>query len=88
MAKVSGREGYEEYDSLVRPIEGRMMRSVWRLAPDPDDAADVFQDASMKILRQWRKVRAHPNPQALVLRICVNAAYDFLRRKARRGKKR
>ena len=29
-------------------------------------------------------MRRHPNPQALVLRICVNAAYDTLRKKIRR----
>jgi RNA polymerase sigma factor (sigma-70 family) len=28
-------------------------------------------------------VRRHPNPQALILKICLNAAYDSLRRRRR-----
>ncbi len=72
-----------DYERLIRPIEDRMIRSVWRIVRDPDDADDAIQEALEKIWRNLRKIRGHPNPHALILRICINAAYDVLRRKAR-----
>ncbi len=73
-----------EYETIVRPIEDRMIRAVWRIVPNPDDAEDVFQEAVTTIWKRWKKIRRHPNPQALILRICANAAYDFLRHRWRR----
>ena len=71
------------YDDLIAPIEDRMIRSVWRIVRDADDADDAFQAALEKIWRRLETIRRHPNPRALILRICVNAAYDLLRKKAR-----
>jgi RNA polymerase sigma-70 factor (ECF subfamily) len=75
-----------DYDRLIAPLEVRMMRSIWRIVADPDEAEDVFQEALVTIWKRWRQLRKHPNPQALVLRICVNSAYDSLRRRTRRTK--
>jgi DNA-directed RNA polymerase specialized sigma24 family protein len=75
-----------EYERLIAPIEDRMIRSVWRIVRDPDDAEDAFQDALLMVWKRWGQVRRHPNPHALVLRICINAAHDMLRRRARRLK--
>lgn len=60
-----------------------MIRAVWRIAQDADDADDALQKALEKIWRNLGKVRRHPNPHALILRICVNAAHDVLRHKVR-----
>jgi RNA polymerase sigma-70 factor (ECF subfamily) len=64
-----------------------MMRAVWRILRDPDEAEDAFQEALLTVWRRWDQVRRHPNPHALVLRICVHSAQDALRRKARRQKR-
>lgn len=72
-----------EYNRLIQPIEDRMINSVWRITRNPDDADDAFQDALVKIWKQLEKIRMHPNPQALILRICANSAYDILRKKHR-----
>ena len=72
-----------EYEILIQPIEDRMINSVWRITRDPDDADYAFQDTLAKIWKQFGKIRRHPNPQALILRICANSAYDILRRKNR-----
>jgi RNA polymerase sigma factor (sigma-70 family) len=72
-----------EYERLIAPIEDRMIRSVWRIVRDPTDAEDALQDALLTVWKRWGQVRRHPNPHALVLRICINAAHDMLRRKAR-----
>ena len=75
-----------EYERLIAPIEDRMIRAVWRIVRDPDEAEDAFQEALLTIWKRWDVLRRHPNPHALVLRICVNSAYDVLRRRARRLK--
>ena len=72
-----------EFERLVQPIEDRMIRTVWRILRNPDDASEAFQDALAKVWQRFRRVRRHPNPHALILRICVNAAYDSLRRRIR-----
>ena len=73
-----------DYDRLIRPIQDRMVRSIWRILKDPNDAEDALQDALASIWKRRGRVRRHPNPQALILRMCINAAYDVLRRKAHR----
>ncbi len=62
-----------------------MIRSVWRVVQNADDADDAFQEATATIWRQMHRIRVHRNSRAFVLRICVNAACDILRRKVRRG---
>lgn len=76
-----------EYDRLIKPIENRMIGSVWRITRNPEDAEDAFQDALMTIWKQFEKVSRHPNQHALILKICANSAYDILRKKSRRGKR-
>jgi RNA polymerase sigma factor (sigma-70 family) len=56
---------------------------VWRIVRDPEDAKDAFQDALTTIWKRLGCIRGHPNPQALILRICVNSAYQVIRRRAR-----
>jgi len=73
-----------EYEDLIGPIEDQMIRSVWRIARDADDADDAFQQALETIWKRLERIRRHPNPRALILRICANAAYDVLRKRARR----
>ena len=63
-----------------------MIRAVWRIVRDPNDADDALQEALLIIWKRWGQVCKHPNPQALVLRICIHSAYDFMRQKARRIK--
>jgi RNA polymerase sigma-70 factor (ECF subfamily) len=75
---------HQDYENLIRPVEDQMIRSVWRIVRDPDDFDDAFQDALTTIWKRLKRISRHPNPRSLILRICVNAAYDVLRRKARR----
>lgn len=74
------------YDRIVRPIEDRMIRSIWRIVRNPQDAEDVMQDALVIVLKQWDRISRHPSPQSLVLKICIDAAYDFTRQSLRRRK--
>ncbi len=81
-AVVADREF--DYDALVRPLEGRMMRSIWRIVRHKEAAEDALQDALALIWRKRRVVARHPNPGALILRIAVNSAYDAVRKGRRR----
>lgn len=72
------------YEELIAPIEQQMIRSIWRIVRHPDDAEDAMQDALATVWNKLGRIRRHPNPQALILRICINAAYDVLRKRIRR----
>ncbi len=74
------------YDRFIRPNEGQMTRLVWRIVRNPEDAEDTLQDALSTIWKKRRLVCTHPNPQALIFKICINAAYDTLRKHHRRRK--
>lgn len=69
-----------DYERFIRPIEGRMIRSVWRIVRDPDVADDVLQSALASIWLRMGRIRRHANATALILRICANEAYSALRR--------
>ena len=73
-----------DYDGLVRPLESRMMRSIWRIVRQREAAEDALQDALAVIWKKRDTVARHPNPQALILRISVAAAYDAVRKTRRR----
>jgi len=62
-----------DYDLLVRPLESRMMRAVWRIVRQKEAAEDAFQDALAVIWKKRDAVARHPNPQALILKMTVDA---------------
>ncbi len=72
------------YDTYLAPLETRMLRAAWRITRDPDRARDALQDAMATIWKHRERVRSHPNPAALVLRIAIQAAVDVRRRENRR----
>jgi RNA polymerase sigma-70 factor (ECF subfamily) len=49
-----------------------------------EEAEDTLQEALTIIWKRLDRIRTHPNPQALILRICVNASYDTIRKRKRR----
>jgi RNA polymerase sigma-70 factor, ECF subfamily len=68
------------YDELIAPLETRMMHSIWRIVRNADLAEDSLQNALAVIWKKRLQVRRHPNPQALILKICLSAACDSLRK--------
>lgn len=71
------------YETMVAPLEGQMIRSIWRIVRDADDADDALQQALEVIWKKRKRIENHPNPRALVLKICINASYDVLRKSIR-----
>ena len=76
-------EGDVFYDTYLAPLESRMLRTAWRITRDPDRARDALQDALARVWKHRQRVRSHPNPAALVLRIGIQAAIDVRRREGR-----
>ncbi len=72
-----------EYNELIQPLEDQMIRTIWRIVRDADDADDAMQEALTTMWRRFERISHHPNPRALILRICINSACDVLRRKQR-----
>jgi RNA polymerase sigma factor (sigma-70 family) len=70
------------YGRFIEPIEDRMIRSVWRITRDAQDAEDAMQTALMIIWKRRERVTRHAAPPALILKICVDAAYGIARRRA------
>ena len=68
------------YDELIGPLEAMMMRFIWRIVRNADLAEDCLQDALAVVWKKRFQIRLHPNPRALILKICLNAACDSLRR--------
>jgi len=79
---VSGDDVF--YDTYLAPLETRLLRTTWRITHDPDRARDALQDAMARIWTHRERVRSHPNPAALVLRIAIQAAIDVRRREGHR----
>lgn len=76
-------ENKNTYQHLIAPVESQMIRSIWRIVRDPDEAADTLQEALATTWKKLDRVRAHPNPHAFILKICIDAAYDTLRKRQR-----
>lgn len=75
---------HAEYERSIRPIEAQMIRSVWRITLNANDAEDAFQEATSTIWTKMDLIRQHSNPRALILRICIDAAFDVVRKRTRR----
>ncbi len=52
-----------DYSKLVRPMESRMMRSIWRIVRQREAAEDALQDALAVIWKKRDAVARHPNPR-------------------------
>jgi RNA polymerase sigma-70 factor (ECF subfamily) len=71
------------YDELIAPMEATMMRSIWRIVRNADLAEDCLQDVLAIVWKKRFRIHMHPNPRALILKICLNTAYDSLRKLVR-----
>ncbi len=64
-----------------------MIRSIWRIVRNEQDAEDAMQNALAILWKRWERVCQHPNPQAMILKICTDAACDVARQRRRRQHK-
>src|ERR1700682_6684499 len=75
------------YEQIIEPINDRMIRSVWWITRNAQDAEDAMQNALMAIWKRQHRISRHSSPQALILRMCIDAACDVARRRGRDRRK-
>jgi RNA polymerase sigma-70 factor (ECF subfamily) len=76
-------ESDDRFALLIAPIKSRMFETVWRVLRHAHDAEDALQVAFTTIWQQRTRVESHPAPQALMLKICADAAIDHYRQSRR-----
>ncbi len=76
-----------EFERLVLPHRARMARTVWRILRDADLAEDALQEALATLWRKLPVLSRHPNPEAFILRVAIDAARDQLRARLRRERR-
>ncbi|MBN1272446.1 MAG: RNA polymerase sigma factor [Candidatus Aminicenantes bacterium] len=74
------------FEKLIAPVERQMMRTIWRVVRHDQMAEDTLQETLAVIWEKRNRVRKHPNPRALILKICLDCAYDALRKKKRQNR--
>ena len=83
-----GVEPDDRFAQLIAPIQRRMFEAIWRILRHAQDAEDALQVALTTIWRQRSRIECHPAPQALMLKICADAAIDQYRPRQRHNDQR
>jgi DNA-directed RNA polymerase specialized sigma24 family protein len=73
------------FERLVSSMKPDMIRAVWRIVRDEDLAEEALQNALTTLWTKVDALRAHANPRAFVLRVCLDAACDQVRARSRRA---
>ncbi|MFI6921418.1 SigE family RNA polymerase sigma factor [Nonomuraea spiralis] len=60
------RLGVVEFEEFVQARGAALLRYGYVLTGNPDDAADLVQEALLKLGDTWRKVRNKDNPESYV----------------------
>jgi RNA polymerase sigma factor (sigma-70 family) len=71
-----------EFNCWLQSQYPHLQRSIRRIIPNADDAADVAHDFIVGLLYtdKWVNIAHHPNPKARLLTEAVNAAKDWYKR--------
>lgn len=75
----------DDFSQWIAPAQSRMINCTWRIVRNATDTDDVIQEVLLHAFKHFKFVRSHPNPTALLLRICTQKSLDHLRRKKARG---
>ena len=57
-----------------------MVRAIGHIVAEPDQASEAMNEVMTVLVRRWDRIRKHPNPKALVLKICIDEAFTQLRK--------
>jgi RNA polymerase sigma-70 factor (ECF subfamily) len=78
--------GDAEYDLLFSAEFPAVMRTVYLILHELDDAEDITQDAFVQLLKNWKKVSRYDRPGAWVRRVAIRLAMESLRRERLRSR--
>jgi RNA polymerase sigma-70 factor (ECF subfamily) len=74
-----------EYDLVFTVEFPAVMRTVYLILHQLDNAEDITQDAFVQLLRHWKKVSRYDRPGAWVRRVAIRMAIDSVRRERMRS---
>ena len=74
--------GHDAFAALVERHQSHVLRLARHLAPGPDEAKDVAQDAFLRAFRSLSTYRPELSFRNWILKITANAARDHVARKA------
>lgn len=77
------RLGVVEFEEFVQARGAALLRYGYVLTGNPDDAADLVQEALLKLGDTWRKVRNKDNPESYVRTIMARQHVSWWRRRRR-----
>lgn len=74
-----GLETRREFEAFFCEHQEHVLRIALAITGDREAASDAAQEAFVKVLDRWRRVRAMEKPEAFLKRIAVRCAIDVLR---------
>jgi RNA polymerase sigma-70 factor (ECF subfamily) len=77
-------QGGRDFDSLFAAEYAPVLRTVYLICRDAQQAQDATQDAFVELLRHWGKVSQYDRPGAWVRRVAIRKLGKSRRREARR----
>ncbi|MGW4793366.1 SigE family RNA polymerase sigma factor [Nonomuraea sp. NPDC004297] len=72
-----------EFEDFVRARGSALLRYGYVLTGNADDAADLVQEALLKLSDSWRRVRNKDNPEAYVRTVMARQHISWWRRRRR-----
>jgi len=76
------------FNQIVLHYRRRILGTIARLTGRPEDAEDIAQEVFLRLYFSLDQLRVPQVFEAWLYRLTVNAAYDYLRRRRRRGEAR
>ncbi len=76
------------FNQIVQAYRKRILGTIARLIGRPEDVEDVAQEVFVRLYYSLDQLRTSEVFEPWLYRLTVNAAYDYLRRKKRRGESR
>ncbi len=85
--RVTSHEAQEGFEAFFRAEHDRLLRALFVVTGDRQEAEDLMQDAFLSIWERWERVRAMSDPVGYLYRTALNA-YRSRRRRLVRAARR
>ena len=83
---VKAQSGDDEaFDAIVRAYRKRILGTVYRMISRTEDVEDVGQEVFIRLHDSLKQLRAPKVFEPWLYRLTINACYDYLRKKRRKG---
>jgi RNA polymerase sigma-70 factor (ECF subfamily) len=74
-----------EFVRFFRAEYPEVIRSVYLIVHDREQARDIAQDAFAELFSRWRRITRYDRPDAWIRRVAIRMAVRALRRERRRS---